>query len=194
MRQRNILLLFVLIIVVAPMSGCFIYHEPAFKGTILDINTKQPIEGAVVVVEYRKEFMGVGAGSISSTINVRETLTDKEGNFRIPSYTTLIAPLSLQDKSIFIIFKPGYASLELALKEYFTGEETREQEGPWRGNPELKFKLRGPGIVELPKVRTQEERKQAWRGVHIFDPYFIPKESDLPILHKIIQEERRNIR
>jgi hypothetical protein len=84
-------------------------------------------------------------------------LTDKDGNFRIPSYTTFIQPFSWQIPTLFIIFKPGYASLELG-KSYFTGEETRAQEWDWSWKKDLKFRLHGSGIVELPNVRTREER------------------------------------
>jgi hypothetical protein len=118
-------------------AGWLIYHEPEFNGTILDIDTKQPIEGAVVVVEYKKESMGVGAGNISWVIGVREALTSKEGKFRFPSYTTLIQPFSWQTHTVFLIYKPGYASLQLALKDYLTGKETSEMEGSWPG-PEFR--------------------------------------------------------
>src|SRR3989338_11661307 len=85
------------------------YHKPAFKGKVIDAATKEPIEGAVVVVVYSKTAIGI-AESYSVTINVRETLTDKNGEFYIPSYTTIIQPLSWEEWASFIIFKPGYGS------------------------------------------------------------------------------------
>ena len=33
-------------------AGWLIYHKPAFRGRIIDAETKKPIEGAVVVAKY----------------------------------------------------------------------------------------------------------------------------------------------
>lgn len=170
-------------------AGWLIYHEPEFKGTILDTDTKQPIEGAVVVAVYQKATMGLGAGSIDSIINVREVKTDKDGKFRIPSYTTFIQPFSWQIPSRFIFIKPGYASLKLG-KSYFTGEEKREQEWQWHWSNELKFRLRASGIIELPAVRTREERQQARMDADISGAQI--KEEELPLLYKLIDGERRS--
>jgi len=164
-----------------------IYHEPEFNGQILDIDTKEPIEGAVVVVEYKKESMGMGAGHESSVIKVRETLTDKDGKFHIPSYTTtLLLPFTWQDHSIFIIYKPGYASIQLALNDYFTGKDMSEQVGSWPDQDlrMLKYRLRCPGIVELPKLQTREQRLRA-RRIYIVDY----NSKELPLLYKSLGEE-----
>lgn len=139
-------------------AGWLIFYEPELKGKILDIDTKQPIEGAVVVVEYKKATIGLGAGTISSIIDIRETLTNKDGNFRFPSYTTFIQPFSWQIPASVIIFKPGYPSVELG-EWYFVGGQIQEQEESW--SKELKYRLHGLGIVELPMLRTREERIQA---------------------------------
>lgn len=163
-------------------AGWLIYHESEFNGKIIDIDTKQPIEGAVVVVEYKKETLGMGAGNYSTVIGVRETLTDKDGNFHFPSYTTLIQPFSWQDHTVFLIYKPGYASLELGLKNYFTGEKTTEREGSSPGS-EFKYRLLA-GIVELPQLRTREQRLSA-RMIYIED--YTAKE--LPLLYKALNEE-----
>jgi hypothetical protein len=187
MMKITMIIMLMLPIVVMPTSseaGWLIYHEPIFDGKILDIDTKQPIEGAVVVVEYNKATMGLGAGSISSIISLRETLTDKEGNFHIPSYSTLIQPFSWQIPTTVIIFKPGYASLELGAI-YFTGKQIQEKEGSWPWSKELKYKLHGPGIVELPKIKTSEDLIKRTLG---FPTGFGAKE--LPHLYKAYGEEK----
>jgi hypothetical protein len=173
-----------------PATGCYYYHEPAFKGTILDIDTKQPLEGAVVVAEYTKASLGL-VESPSSIIDVRETLTDKEGHFCIPPYTAFIQPFSWQIPNSIIIFKPGYASLKLRT-EYFIGEALKEeQEGSWLWTKEMRYKLRGAGIVELPRIRTMEERRQAWMDADIFGPEFKFGEK-IPLLYIMVSEESKN--
>lgn len=178
------------------------YHKPAFKGKVIDAETKEPIEGAVVVAVYTKTSMGI-AESYSVTINVREALTDKNGEFYIPSYATIIQPLSWEDKATFIIFKPGYGSfpgypqtpsgLKPIDHEIFFSKDTFGKEGElelWvkgEKKPELKkFELTF-GIVELPKLKTREERLKAEPG-HITDA-----RDKTPILNKLIDEEDRNL-
>ena len=112
MRKLLGLISFVLIIILVSgtsFAGWLIYHKPAYKGRVIDAETKEPIEGAVVVVTYTKETMGI-PHKYSSIINVRETLTDQNGEFYIPRYITMIQPLSFEDMANFIIFKSGYGS------------------------------------------------------------------------------------
>jgi hypothetical protein len=191
MKPKRIVILAVIITVFMATfakAGWLVYHEPEFKGTILDVDTKQPIEGAVVVAVYKKASMGLGAGSSSSIINVRETLTDKEGNFRISSYTTLILPFSWQIPMSLIVFKPGYGSAEVG-GWHFTGEELKEEQvRGWSWTKELKYRLRGRGIVELPKLRTREERRQARMDADIAGAEI--QEKELPLLYRLISGER----
>ena len=114
--MKKVLIFIFLILIIAITSFpshafvWMVYHKPAFKGKVIDAETKEPIEGAVVVAVYNKATIGLGAGTLSSVINVREALTDKDGMFRIPSYTTMIQPFSWEISATFIIFKPGYGS------------------------------------------------------------------------------------
>ncbi len=208
MRRRIISFIFIFFIFVFALSTTsahafwwMAYHKPAFKGKVIDAETKEPIEGAVVVAVYTKTSMGI-AESYSVTINVKENLTDKNGEFYIPSYTTIIQPLSWEDKTTFIIFKPGYGSfpgnpqspsgLRPIDEEIFFSKEAFGKEGElelWvKGvkKPELKkFKL-SFGLVELPKLKTREERRKASRvGVTGY------RSKDLPLLYKALNEEQR---
>jgi hypothetical protein len=159
MRIIILSLLIVLVMIASSQAGWLIYHEPSFKGTVFDIETKQPVEGAVVVVVYEKRTMGLGAGTISSIIDIRETLTDKQGNFHIPSYTTLIQPFSWQIPNQVIIYKPGYAKEETIGRWPFENKvEMHMQEQPCSFTPSFKCKYSGNGIIEIPKLKTREER------------------------------------
>lgn len=151
-----------------------VYHKSAFNGKVIEAETKEPIEGAVVVAVYNKATIGLGAGTLSSVINVREALTDKDGMFRIPSYTTMIQPFSWEISATFIIFKPGYGSfpnyrvkppMELsnpAIEIFFSSNKEIGKEGELVEGEEWwkKYKVTF-GIVELPKLKTREERRKA---------------------------------
>ncbi len=160
-------------------AGWLIYHKPEFKGKILDADTKQPIEGAVVVVVYKKKVFRFMPESGSQIMDVRETLTDKEGIFKIPSYTTIIDPLSWSSYCDFMIFKLGYGTFpeyqkvpaginkentEIYFTKYFGKEREIElwrNPGQNENGPQL-YKIKIPfGIVELPKLKTREERIKA---------------------------------
>lgn len=167
--------------------GWLIYHKPEFRGRVVDAETKEPIEGAVVVVLYWKRYLMGGPGGPSSTIfNARETLTDVKGEFFFPSYTT-VTPLARETIVQFIIFKPGYIhSLGPNLTGYFMREkffssddigkmgEIRDGLDVWKGIL---------GVVELKKANNCEERRRSVPG----RPFEVSKE--LPLFFKIIEEE-----
>lgn len=165
LRISSAVVMLACILSVTPSSSeasWLIYHKPEFKGKILDTENKEPIEGAVVVVKYMKYPLIGGPGGKSATIlNIREALTDKEGTFRIPSYTTLI-PFSLGYKAVFIVYKPGYASItDLDLEEVYSKDSDKEEvEIPWLHNQDIKFRF-APRRVALPRVKTKEERMWA---------------------------------
>jgi hypothetical protein len=203
MKPVKIIFVIMLITVFSAASseaGWLIYHKPEFKGKVVDAETKLPIEGAVVVVVYNKTTMGLGAGTISSIINVRETLTDKDGMFRIPSYTTLIQPFSWPSSASFIIFKPSYGNfpdqriyppgLSLPDQEiFFSAGIGAERYLETQVGLELKFSTLKTGIVELPKLKTREDRLKSI-------PSPIGEESDYKkqkLFIRMLNEENKNL-
>ncbi|WP_224983160.1 carboxypeptidase-like regulatory domain-containing protein [Geomonas agri] len=162
---RLVLAVFSLLCLTATTSHAIwpVYHEPAFDGRVLDFDTKQPLEGAVVVVVYNKRSIGAEKGQSSTVINIKEALTDKDGKFHIPSYTTIMAqPFTRQDRTGFLIYKPGYASIQLPLKNHFIGKAAADRElSPWYDpvlSGKYKIRLRSPGIIELPRLASKDER------------------------------------
>jgi hypothetical protein len=92
-----------------------------FKGRVIDAETKEPIEGAVVVARWNKE-KGMFIETVTKLKDVKETLTDKNGEWTIkgpeghesghPLYVIVshIPFVYYTLKPSFIIFKPGYCS------------------------------------------------------------------------------------
>lgn len=197
-----LLVLLFLMISVPPSHALWwmVYHKPAFKGKVIDAETKEPIEGAVVVVTYSKTSIGI-AESYSVIIKVKETLTDKNGEFYIPSDTTMTQPLSWEDMANFIIFKPGYdrwqgyQSLPYGIRPideeifFSKGIGTEGELEMWvkGGPPPILRKSKVTfGIVELPKLKTREDRLKAM-------PSHLTDESKTPILNRLIDEEDHNL-
>lgn len=169
----GLLMAIILLCSVTPSHALWwmVYHKPEFKGKVIDAETKEPIDGAVVVVTYSKHIFRFMPESGSFIFDVREALTDKEGDFYIPSYTTVIDPLAWEEWARFIIFKPGYGSfpnyhvsppkLGVNPEEFFSkGRIGEEGEIVWLSQ---KIKVTF-GVVELPKLKTREERIKALPG------------------------------
>jgi len=165
------------------------YHRPEYNGKVIDAESGAPIEGAVVVAIYYKDTYAV-IESISSVIKVREVLSDKEGNFKIPSYTTLIQPFSV-DAGVhpqMIFYKPGYASISLKdLEDCFIGE-CKEKLYP-AGHPEeprLTVRL-GTGYIALPPVEGKKQRLEATSAASPGAKLY----KKLPMLTNMINAERK---
>lgn len=174
-------------------AGWLIYHKPEFKGKVIDAESKEPIEGVVVVAIYKSHpiISGPGGGS-SSIINIKEVLTDKNGEFHIPSYTTTIQPLSKEDNVDFIIYKPGYGShpgeqvypFNYFGPEYTFTKELGSKEEKHRGSNTI---IVIHGIVELPRLKTREERLRAMPG-HITEAI-----DKTPILNRLLDDEDKTL-
>ena len=169
------------------------YSKPAFRGRVIDAETKEPIEGAVVVVLYYKCFLiGNPGGPNPHIIKAKELLTDEKGEFYFPSYFAL-TPFSKDDGANFIFYKPGYKSISrvkginippetyLSIEKDMIGKEGEIQNKDMYGDIETwKGVL---GIVELEKAITREDRRISVPSRSSL------KAEQLPILFKMIQEE-----
>lgn len=83
-----------------------LYYETSFKGRVIDAATKKPLEGVVIVANYKKQMMGLEANT--HDVDSRSTVTDKNGEFYIPSYTTIMAPWYLKEFTEIAINKSGF--------------------------------------------------------------------------------------
>lgn len=140
-------------------SGWLIYHERLFKGKVIDVETKEPIEGAVVVAQYHSNVLGP-AGSHTTLIDVQEALTDSKGEFFIPSKTRIISPLSVGDDTSFLVWKPGYNRKDIWGGYFFAKEPGTIENRPTHTDRGLELKPMTMGIVELVRLKTKEERLQ----------------------------------
>jgi len=183
------IVIFILIICFTQTSQALgLYSKPEFRGRVIDAETKQPIEGAVAVVLYDKWAMIGGPGGPSSyTFHAKETLTNNEGEFSLPSYSSLT--LSSMDAGVrFIFYKPGFmagygpANISPLLEEaYFsTGNVGEEMEIAAKTFDKRSYiKWKGPvGIVELKKGESYPSIPSNYRS------------ALLPLLFRAINEER----
>jgi len=170
--MKNILLSVSLAcLLLSTATGC--YAKGPWKGKVIDAETKQPIDGAAVVAVWYKSYRGP-AGLSTGYLDASETLTDKEGRFEIPSFWALhIFFVREISGPIFTIYKPGY------------GSYPRYQVSPKPPIPYETIFGEKEDVVELPKVKTNQERLDSLRGVSTPAPW-----GDVPKLKELVNKER----
>lgn len=138
-----------LVIVLVVCAGCasMLRIDGPYEGKVIDAETKQPVEGAVIHGTWSK----VQLGGAHEYYDSYEVLTDKNGEFKIPGKGLLV--LSEIEDMTLIIFKAGYKQWKPNLWSGLKEGKWRNEEVVWNGNK---------GTFKLFKL-TLEERRQ--RGV-----------------------------
>jgi len=170
------LLISLLIIIFFPLSaGCAITKEfGPYYGKVIDAETKEPIEGAAVLVVFYTESYGP-AGAITHYADALETATDKNGEFNFPPHRiTLFRPLQGWVKhGYFTIFRPGFG-------HYPESKVVKPMFVPNGSLPKDQYI-----IIELPKYKSKEERLNVLGPRINFD---IPYEKQKRFIELINQE------
>ena len=145
------------------MASCA--HAKTFKGRVIDADTKEPIEGAVVVAYWYKARDTI-AGESTTLKDVKECLTDKNGEWSItgpkgradeliPGFS-FFTGIHYTREPLFIVFKPGYCSWP----EGFNIDSCRDRINI-TGDKEKR--IGEGGTLELPKLTKREDRLRASR-------------------------------
>lgn len=154
-------------------TNCAIAHTyGVYHGKVVDAATKKPIKGAAVLAVYYTESYGP-AGSHTHYLDAQETVTDDNGEFRIPklSVKTFKMGHSFDPHVYFTIFKPGYGCYprHKAVKPMFVpnGSLPADQdvtiELPKVINKPIKERLRNAACLPSPSV--PEEKYKKLRGL-----------------------------
>lgn len=107
--------------------GWLVYFEWTFSGTVVDAETKKPIEGAVALAEYYIHLCGIffipTCGNDYITFN--ETTIDADGRFLIyPRVIFYPWPFTLGgDEGEIIIYKPGYKVYKAGRNKLMAADE-----------------------------------------------------------------------
>lgn len=106
--NKNIVALFMMLSLF--LSACVTpirYSAESIEATVVDVETRQPIEGAVVVARW-PIYGGLHPNSVR-TFELLETTTDKSGSFYFPAWgpTMYLGEGTVMDPEI-TIFRSGY--------------------------------------------------------------------------------------
>ena len=144
-----------------------------YKGKVVDAETREPLEGVVVLGVWSKVYPNV-AGTTSEFYDSVELLTDKNGEFKIPGKGLLL--FSFLDEMDVIIFKSGYSQFGF---------------GPWsdfKTRTGGKFvKWDGDKAVFLLRKMSYEERQKRILGTP-----GIGKSREVKLFEEI-QKERKEL-
>lgn len=177
-------------------AGWIIFHKPPYKGKLIDAETKEPIEGAVVVAIYQKyPFISGPGGGSTSIVGVKEAVTDKNGEFSIPSYSTIMGPNSYEEATGFLFYKSGYyywTGISLLMSEdgmeYYLLEKNYGKIGDIYSYCDEKVGHGPYGVIELKPAKTWEERRKiAWDT----GPLYKISEKKWPLLYEMFEQERQ---
>jgi hypothetical protein len=173
MMKRKSVLLFILI-VLSLQTGCLyaVRYDGPYHGKVVDEQTREPIEGVVVLGSWWVYHFDVGGGHYSYH-DAREAITDKNGEFSIRGEGLRI--LSSLEPMRIVIYKSGYT--------YFQGTWDTLKTGilnvrriKWEGDTP---------VIPIRKL-TDEERKTD------LDGQGMPSEGDVPsiLMRQEINKER----
>ncbi len=202
MKIRYIIIIPPLLIMIL-LFWTMIHHKPSYKGRVIDAETKEPIAGAVAVaIYYRRPILHLPGGGSSTEFHVKEALTNENGEFTISSYTTILPLNWMEDFTRFIIYKRSYGNYPgdypvdrinppsnislVAIEEYFFKKNYGKQKEIKITFGKQKGKMQKVtfGLVELPRLKTWKERRNAG----LLGGMDIP-ESKWPLLYEMIEEE-----
>jgi hypothetical protein len=164
-------------------TGCLYVarYDGNYSGRVVDQETREPIEGAVVLGTWYRVEPTV-AGGVSYYYDARETLTDKNGEFSIPGLGLRIMG-SIKPMSA-LIYKAGYWSYETGtwstIKEgLYSSEQVKWEEGnpifPIRrlsGDDRKKYSIPSRPTIPIAKMKLMTEeinKERIIRGLEPFD-------------------------
>lgn len=149
----------------------FFRYDGTYKGKVIDADTREPIEGVVVLGVWSREYP-TAAGAVHKFYDARETVTDKNGEFEIPGVGLVLWlwPLPGIIPMDVLIFKAGYTPLDV----------------PWSWvKKSVKFED-NKAIIRLKKL-TMEQRRQKGLPTR---PSSVPVEKMKLLTNEIDREEK----
>lgn len=175
------------------------YAAEVYRGTVIDAETKAPIEGAVVVVIWYKKPLITMDGPQYFHKAV-EAFTDADGKFSVdasPGMNWNPFRRVLNDPEIYpgiTVFKPGYGPFPEVLRSSMS-KETEEAIRKGKG-PMTVFRegiRKGGAVVELPRLKTKEELIRSAGipccGIHLDDVTI----RHIPNLLRLINTLRKSL-
>jgi len=157
-----------------------------WQGQVVAGDTKQPLEGVVVLAWWTRSVRSLG-GFSEEYRDSQEVLTDKDGRFTIESrWFFSLNPLVFFSGPFVAMFKPGYGDYEWP---GYKGSETwpKEKRDALATAAQL-FQLEGI-VVEMPVLVSVDQRKEYLKRLTV--PTVSVPLDRRPLLQRAIDQERK---
>ena len=166
-QMRAVLICFALL----SLTSCAypIRYDGPYSGRVIDADTREPIEGVVVLGTW-SIFHNNLAGGSHTLYDARETVTDKKGEFSIPGMGLRVSS-NLEPMSV-LIFKSGYSYIGSTSWPAFKLSSYYRETIKWEGHR---------AILPIKKLSQHDREKQG-------TPYF-PLEVQEKKLSPLMIEE-----
>lgn len=170
-------------------SASLYYSDGPWMGKVIDTETKEPIEGAVVLAVWQKVYASP-TGRNHYFFDAIEVLTGSDGKFFIPKFNAVnFLPIirSIEGPD-FTIFKPGYTSFPGPAYNYF---HKYFPYSPLRVDIKTLRELLKKGVtVEVLRLKTKQERLE---GLPSISSPFINNNEKKKNFIRLINIERINL-
>lgn len=157
-------------------TACGFYSADEITATVVDADTKAPIEGVNVVAEWAIRG-GINYGSIVGYMNVIETVTDKEGKFHFPSWgprPNFHLGEIRQSAPALMLFKNGYRYTSMENNGNSLDAAPSKTKSDWNGQIIAMARYAGPtpdydaGFIALTTDTDNLQRLGHWDNVPRF--------------------------
>ena len=111
MKRKTHCLFFILTcLATLPACASLMYSAEPIDAKVIDADTKQPLEGVIVIANWELRGPATAGGSAPiGQLRVMETVTDKDGQFSFPAWGPKPARGALLNRDPqLLLFKPGY--------------------------------------------------------------------------------------
>lgn len=158
-----------------------------WHGQIVDVETKKPVEGVVVLAVWNERYGSVGGLAGGGYFDSSEVVTGPDGKFMIRRPKRSFNPFTAIQGPEFYIFKPGYGQWRFAGEEGWVNlwweERDKRYEEAWR-----RFNSEGGVVLDMPPLKTREERVNFLRT--LLTPSADVPPSNTPKFRDAIDDER----
>ena len=182
-RTRKRVLFILIIAIVLFLTTC-IHSDGPYRGKVVELETGKPIEGAVIAADWLITIFA----HIEILCDLRETVTDKNGEFELPRGWCINHPLAKMDKPYVVVFKPGF----LGFPPLGANQEERRYYMPTWGNERYFEDRKSNNVIKLGRPKTIQEKQFTLQNA---EWPFTHKEAlaKLPTLLKLTNEENKNL-
>lgn len=108
--SRNLIAAVLGCVILASLFGCISVYDPPRRGTVIDAETREPIEGAVVMGYWDIYYLHywLFPGGPTAYYDARETVTDENGHFTLPGLGPWVFPPGYLNGPYLHVYKRGY--------------------------------------------------------------------------------------